>query len=51
MGSDEEAGSPRTFDHSFFDMNEDVVDDPVDEPDYFSAVQDNEYEDEGWGLW
>lgn len=54
-GSDDgESSTHRTFDHTFFDIkeeNEAKPNKPNDETDYWSTVQDSEYEDEGWGLW
>lgn len=49
---DDGDSSSRTFDRTFFDTNEEELQMPNDdEADYLSAVEDNEYEDEGWGLW
>ncbi|RAO71104.1 uncharacterized protein BHQ10_007116 [Talaromyces amestolkiae] len=52
--AEKENSSPRIFDHSFFETNTEELDKPHDDDDngdYFSAVEDNVYQDEGWGLW
>jgi extracellular matrix protein 14 len=47
-GSEPHTSNTHTFDNYFSDVDEKELD---DEPGYFSAVQENDYEDEGWGLW
>jgi extracellular matrix protein 14 len=49
--AEKEDDSSRTFDHLFFDMNEQELEKPDDEHDYFTVVEDDVYQDEGWGLW
>lgn len=50
--AEEENSSSRIFDHSFFETIEEEPDKPDDDGgDYFSAVEDNAYQDEDWGLW
>ncbi|KAH8696048.1 putative zinc carboxypeptidase [Talaromyces proteolyticus] len=50
-GSSEADSADNAFDPAFFRVNEIVADDSKDDYDYFSAVEDNEYKDEGGGLW
>lgn len=50
--AEKDDGSSRTFDHLFFETNEEELEKPDDDDgDYFSVVEDNVYQDEGWGLW
>ncbi|EED21911.1 zinc carboxypeptidase, putative [Talaromyces stipitatus ATCC 10500] len=49
--SEQENGSSRTFDRLFFNMNEDELEKPGNDRDYSSVVEEDVYQDEGWGLW
>ncbi|EEA26026.1 putative metallocarboxypeptidase ecm14 [Talaromyces marneffei ATCC 18224] len=46
-----EDDSSRTFDRLFFDNNEEQLEKSADDRDYFSVVEEDVYQDEGWGLW
>ena len=44
-------GSSSTFGPLSFDQNEEDSETLDDERDYYSVVEEDVYEDEGWGLW